>query len=272
MGRTVFEGQAFGGGDLVALYLLAAVGGYYVALKRSSGRFYRLRPYFGFVVTSAVVWGLGMVHALKWSIGRARPFEVLYTGLPFTPWHEIGPHFITEGIYQGSFPSGHTAQAALLLTFAYVLPAATERRAVPRAAAWAVGGLCLCFITAMGIARAMALSHWLTDVVGGLFLTWIGIQVTYHRILRLPEQKAFFLRIGRWPQAPEGWELKLSGWSVAALAGIAAAGLGARALFMPETRALALLLPAGAAGAVFALARAGALRRRAFLEMDGTDE
>ncbi len=270
MGRTVFEAQPVGGGDAVVLYLLAVIAVYYSGWKRSSGRFYRLRAHGGFVLCSAAVWGLGLVHALKWSVGRARPFEVLYTGIPFTAWYEIGPHFVAEGIYHGSFPSGHTAQATILLTLAYVLAAAGRQRPGLRPVAWGYGGLCLCFIAAMGVARAMALSHWLTDVVAGLFLTWIGIHLTYHWLLQVPAQTAFFRETGRWPRQPEAWELRLSVWLLGGLAGAAAAALGARALFRPGEEVLGLLLPIGAALLAVSFIRARALRQGALEALEDT--
>ena len=270
MGRTIFEGQALGGGDPVVLYLLAALIGYYLAWKNGpAGRFYRHRSLLGFVAVSAACWGLGIVHALKWAVGRARPFEVLFTGAPFTAWHDIGPHFVTEGIYHGSFPSGHTAQAALLLTLAYVLAAGAEHRAGLRPAAWLWTAVCLLFTTAMGAARVMALSHWLTDVIAGLFFTWIGIHASYHWILKVPAQVSFFRKTGRWPQAPEAWELRLSAWLLGTLAGFSMAVLGARALFRPGEALLGLLLPAGTGLLIVCFNRCRKLRKKALREMEG---
>ena len=268
MGRSLFEAEGFGGGDPVVIYILAALGGYYLAWKRPEHRLHRLRPQFGFVVFSAAIWAFGLVHALKWSIGRARPPEVLRHGVPFSDWYALGPHFVTEGIYRGSFPSGHTAQAAVMFTLAYVLAGIGSDRPSLRLSAWVWAGLCLCYTSVMGIARCMSLSHWLTDVIAGLFLIWIGIHVSYHWILRVPEQTSFFRRTGRWPEGPAAWELRLSLWAVAALAGAAAAVLGARAWFLSDPAVLGLLLPAGAAAAVVSLYRAGLLRRRALGEMD----
>ena len=269
MGRTVFEGQAFGGGDPVVLYLLTVLVAYYISSKRPSSRFYRVRPHLGFVILSAAVWALGLVHALKWAVGRARPFEVLYAGIPFTAWHDIGPHFISEGIYRGSFPSGHTSQAALLLTLGYILASLADDRPVLKPAAWIWSAAVVLFTAVMGAARVMAMSHWLTDVIGGFFFTWIGIHISYHWVLRVPDQTAFFRANGRWPRAPEAWELRLAGWLVGAIAGAAAAVLGARAFFRPQEALLGLLLPAGAALVLVCIARAKSLRAKALLELEG---
>ena len=272
MVRSLFEGEGFGGGDPVVLFLLAAVIGYYIAWKRPGSRMGPLRAQLGFVLSSAIVWALGLVHALKWSIGRARPYQVLYGEDPFTAWYEFGPHFVSEGVYHGSFPSGHTAQAALLLTLAYLLAGAFGDRPWGRSAAWSWGALGLCLTAAMGMAQVMSLSHWLTDVIAGLFLTWIGIHLTYHLVLRVPDQTAFFRRADRWPQAPEGWELRLSAWLVVLLAGAAAAVLGIRALFRPQEPVFVPLLPLGAAVFFVSLYMARGARRRALQELDGPGE
>jgi membrane-associated phospholipid phosphatase len=264
----MFEGQAPGCGDAVVLYILCAIAGYYAAWKRSSGRTHRLRPQLGFIVTSAAVWGLGLVHALKWAVGRARPMEVLYSGEPFTAWYRIGPHFVTEGVYRGSFPSGHTAQAALLLTLVYVIAAAARQRPPLRQASWGAGAFCLFYVAGMGAARVMALSHWLTDVVAGLFMTWLGIHITYHWLLQVPAQTAFYRKTGRWPRAPEAWELRLSAWLLGVLAGAAAAALGARALLRSDHQGLGFLLPIGAVLLTVSLLRARSLRQRALAELE----
>jgi hypothetical protein len=115
----------------------------------------------------------------------------------------------------------------------------------------------------------MALSHWPTDVIAGLFFTWIGVHVSYHWILKIPDQTSFFRETGSWPQAPVAWELRLSAWILGALAGFSAAVLGARALFRPGDVSLGLLLPAGAALLVVCFGRCRTLRKRAFRQMEG---
>ena len=45
------------------------------------------------------------------SVLEIESFEYISKGIfkDFSEWYEFGPHFITEGIYRGSFPSGHSA-------------------------------------------------------------------------------------------------------------------------------------------------------------------
>lgn len=98
-----------------------------------------------------------LVQLLKQLFGRARPDEMLVVS------------------DYGSFPSGHTANAATIAVVAFVL--------FPRLWVALVGAI---WVLAMALSRTALSVHWLTDTVGGaliggsaaflvaaLFLTWI---------------------------------------------------------------------------------------------------
>lgn len=87
----------------------------------------------------ALVASAGMVQVLKRVFGRARPEEML-----------VLSDF-------GSFPSGHTANAATLAVVVWLL--------FPRAWAAALGVL---WVLAMALSRTLLSVHWLTDTVGGV--------------------------------------------------------------------------------------------------------
>ena len=92
-----------------------------------------------FVLASAL--SAGLVQLLKNLIGRARPDEILITA-----------DF-------GSFPSGHTANAATLaITLAIIL----QRRWV-----WFAG---IAYTVLMALSRTYLGAHWLTDTIGGMLL------------------------------------------------------------------------------------------------------
>jgi membrane-associated phospholipid phosphatase len=247
MARTLFEGEGFGGGDPVIFYIFLVLAAYYSAWKHgSASRFYAWRPQLGFLLVSGLTGSMMMVHSLKWVMGRARPALVVKDHLPFTDWFLFGPHFISEGTYRGSFPSGHTAQAFVLVGLAYVMAAAWHRHQSIRLAGWAWGGLSLGYAVLMGITRCMHMSHWLSDVLGALGLSWILTHAFYFRILKIPEQIDHYVRHGRHPEVPKVWELRLCVHLLGMTAGGTALFLGLRAVMLNTRWAFYLLIPAGA--------------------------
>jgi len=138
-----------------------------------------------FIWLSSFMTAILAVHSLKWIIGRARPnvfFESLGYGL-LTQDQLNGmslpgflPLFGPRGIGLNSFPSGHTASCAILLTFSYVLW--PKKKAVSL-----FFGLCVLTLSiAMGAARSMSGMHWLSDSVASVFLTWSIIDHNWHRM------------------------------------------------------------------------------------------
>jgi membrane-associated phospholipid phosphatase len=210
MGRTIFEGESLGGGDPVIVIILLAVGAYYLAWKYGpSSRFYAWRPQSGFILTSALICSVMMVHSLKWVMGRARPALVIKDKFPYSEWFVFGPHFLTEGTYRGSFPSGHTAQAFVLISIAYILAAAVTQPGKVRLAGWIWGGFSMSYVALMGMSRCMTLSHWFSDVLGALGMSWILMHAIYFWMLNIPEQTCYYNKYGKHPEGPLVWELRL---------------------------------------------------------------
>jgi len=176
IGQTIFEGEGFGAGDPVIVFILFCFTAYYLAWKKPPhNRFLAWRPQLGYIIASSLISGVFLVHSLKWIMGRARPYLVLSKEMPFSAWYELGPHFITEGTYHGSFPSGHTAQIFLLMTLAYILAADPDLRRRRRVIGWVWGGITVLISLAVGMARCMTLSHWISDVIGIIFLSWLDL-------------------------------------------------------------------------------------------------
>ncbi len=121
------------GGGIVGVFVVPiAVTISLVIAKRRWGALYFL---------AACVLSAGLVQLIKNLVGRPRPEEIL-----------VHADF-------GSFPSGHTANAA---TLAVVLGIIIHRWWV-----WALGVL---WVAAMLLSRNYLGAHWLTDTAGGLVL------------------------------------------------------------------------------------------------------
>lgn len=248
MRRTLFEGDWPGGSDVTTLALLAVAALYVVAeRRRGDPRWAAARPVLGYLLTAALAAGLGAVHAVKALVGRARPWDVLGAAhLPYSDWYQFGAHFVAEGSYWGSFPSGHTAAALLAMSGAYALLGDPLLGRSWRAAGWALGAFALVSGLAMTLANAMARSHWLSDGLGAAGLVWLLLHVLYHRVLRVAEQRRRAASGAAHAPGP-WWEARLCGWGSLALAGAVAAALGLRALLAQGAPAWGLLAVPGVA-------------------------
>jgi undecaprenyl-diphosphatase len=101
----------------------------------------RRRPWTALYVVLASGVSAGLVQLLKVLIGRHRP------------------EFKLVQIDSGSFPSGHSANAATLAAVLFII--------FPRVWVWIVGVL---YTVAMMVSRTYLGVHWLTDTIAGLLL------------------------------------------------------------------------------------------------------
>ncbi|QOC24606.1 phosphatase PAP2 family protein [Microbacterium hominis] len=104
------------------------------------------RPRGALFVVVASVGSVALVQLLKALFGRARPEDMIV----------FSDH--------GSFPSGHTGNAASVATIAVIL--------FPRVAVAVVGGA---WVFAMAFSRTQVHAHWLSDTVGGAL---VGVGAT----------------------------------------------------------------------------------------------
>lgn len=120
------------------------------------------RRWAALVFIVAVAASAGLVQLLKTLFGRARPEDILVAVDP------------------GSFPSGHTANAA---TIAVVLGLLLSRRWV-----WFAG---VVWVIAMAFSRTYLGAHWLSDTIGGALLgAGVGLLVwVAFSVKELPERE-----------------------------------------------------------------------------------
>ncbi|MFT4052237.1 MAG: phosphatase PAP2 family protein [Microbacterium sp.] len=164
--------RAFAGFQSVALALNFLGGGWFATFVVPLGGCAVLlmlrRPWGAAFVVLASAASAGGVQALKAIFGRARPEDI-----------------IVASDY-GSFPSGHTANAATLAIVAVVL--------LPRVGVAIVGAT---WVLAMAFSRTQVHAHWLSDTVGGM-LAGAGIALVAASVLttRLDaEQRARVARL-----------------------------------------------------------------------------
>jgi membrane-associated phospholipid phosphatase len=247
MGRTIFDGELPGANDPLILVLLAAILVYTLSWRNAGqNKWLKYRPHSGFILVAALAIAVLMTNGIKLSMGRARPDLVFEHHWPFSAWFAFGSHFIGNGPYRGSFPSGHTSQAFAAMAVSYVLIANPWFNAKVRFLGWAWGGFAIFASIAMGVARCMSSSHWLTDVVGAVCFGWLIMHWLYHWLFFVPEQRNYIVAQGKFPPLPRKWELQIGGLMAIGTLGLFFFINGIRAVILHNTLWLAAFAPAGA--------------------------
>ena len=246
MSRSLFEGERPGGGDPVVVFFIGVICVYMLSLRPTSPeRIAAWRPALGFMLVGAVLTAVIYVHTLKWLLARARPYLVFDGQYPFSVWFEIGPHFVTEGLYRGSFFSGHTAQAFVMMVLAYALGGSPSAGRIWKVSGWLVGTVVTGYTLAMGMARCMNGAHWVTDVAGAMSISWVTLHILYFDILKVPQQQKYRQALYRHGRLKPGWELFLGLYLAAVALGTLVTGIGLRAVWIEHARWLTVLLVPG---------------------------
>ena len=147
--------NAIGGGILSTLVVPAVVVGCLLLFRRPWGAFY----YVVAAIASATV-----TRVIKVIVGRPRPEDIL-----------VQPDF-------GSFPSGHSANAALLATALGII--------LMRTWVWVAGAV---YTVLMMLSRTYLGAHWISDTVGGMLvgagvavIVWAPFANRLYREQRMP--------------------------------------------------------------------------------------
>lgn len=250
MADSLFEGEIFGAGDITVFTMIFCLIGYLVAShyeRKNKVESYvlstkavpflpwwldtptkiaSLRPIFGYLLVNGLCVAVLMVHPLKWIMARPRPRSVLNGSLPFNEWYEIGAHFIAEGSYRGSFPSGHTGSSAAMFGLAFCVFLGSKSKKGRTLAKYVLGFVILLVVT-MALSRMMTAAHWLTDVVFSFFGGIAIAHSLYFWGLRIPEQIQCCLEDRATLYGPY-FELKICGLIFLAALGIIATCMGIR--------------------------------------------
>lgn len=227
-----------------------------------------IRPYLGFLITSTFCSAVLFVHTTKQVVGRARPDAILSGIMPYSEWSEFGPHFITQGSFSGSFPSGHTATASILIAFAYIVLDVKRNK---QWLGWMLLGFSLMFAGGMGIARMMSASHWATDVVFTVFACWTIIHVIFYWGLRVPAQIDYFCRHGKHKISKPIFELQICLNMFFLCLGVWALFTGIRSADMTNWPWLQVLIPLGLSSIFFyskIIWRIGFFRKKALADVN----
>ena len=213
MRRTIFEGDALGASDPAIFYILLAFALYvWSSSRKAPAWLLAWRCVLGFVVFAALSSGLGFIHSIKWALGRVRPHLLLSENLPYSAWYEFGAHYVADGVFFGSFPSGHTAVIALFLTLAYALAGDPLLEKKWRFLGWLWGGMAFASSVFMLVGRSMAKAHWLSDGLASVAMIWIFSHLLYHHILKVPQQRLYFQLHQHYPNFSRFWEMRLCGY------------------------------------------------------------
>lgn len=273
MADSLFEGEKPGGGDLAIIFL--AITGTLYALawlleidlpvvrqklhfvynfleKRAvfSEKLKANRPYLGFIVLSSLCSALYVVHTTKWLVARTRPKLVFQNEMPFSEWYEYGAHFIANGVFRGSFPSGHTAAVFTFMALAYVLVCG-GRSGKTKLAGAGVMIFTILLTISMGIARAMSRAHWVTDSTFIIFANWAVMHVIYFWGLRIPEQTAYYDNNKKPMPLKPFYEIIIGFWLFLFCLGLMCFFIGIRAFQLNNCPWLIVLTPIGLIGNIF---------------------
>lgn len=133
----------FFGGTRISGIVVPAVAALWLVLRR--------RPWAAFYLITASAASALFVKLIKITAGRSRPEDVLVT---------------TDF---GSFPSGHSANAAVIVTVMAIL--FPRHRWIP------VGGGC--YVVLMMLSRTYLSAHWITDTIAGALLGFSAAMIVW---------------------------------------------------------------------------------------------
>ncbi len=127
--RSLFSAGKLGAQDVSHALLLLVLAAWAVSLRKSVAvRLPHFRAWTWYYLTCLLFFFL-VNRGVKVFFGRVRPLQVLRGDLDYTPMWCIGQYELLDALSKGSFTSGHTTMAMVLLPMAF-LTIGTPRFAV----------------------------------------------------------------------------------------------------------------------------------------------
>ena len=182
--QSIFDGKPLGLSDIpILLNLLILCMGLVAKLTGSlSSRWVLIAKY---LLTTNLIFGILVIHGLKNTIGRARPYLSLNETSLYTEFWNFGVFDAFKHSFSGSLPSGHTATILALLPLVFCLRSMTHK-SMFRGRRLLGFTLILGVSLVMAIGRVMAKDHYLSDCVVTIFLGWNFHYFMFYFVYDLP--------------------------------------------------------------------------------------
>lgn len=184
MDRSLFEGDGFGGQDIVYVLLVPVVLLYLISfIPKLAPKLQPLRKYTGYIIFCTLAL-MVINRGFKAFYGRVRPSEAMADPTLFTRIFEIGKYSLSKGFSKGSFTSGHTTTAVCIVAFAFLMIKTHKTWKITLSFLLTIG-----FTIAMAFGRIAEGAHYPGDT---LWAAIIGILVelwAYFYLFKIPEQE-----------------------------------------------------------------------------------
>lgn len=221
---NIYEHNIFGIADIVVLFLLGSLTVYALSFIPFFSSLKKFRKASGYVISAGVTVALSIVHAWKWAFSRVRPYDVFDKTFDlYTHWFMPGRYTLEVGFNQGSFPSGHVATVAILMTLFFLMPKQKYRYL-----RWLYAFVVFLLSAYMVWLRTMVRQHWFNDNVASYGIALVILYFFYWFIHYPPSKKLSDLTDVR----VKGWEFYFTLLNLFFLFAVAAIFVGLRMFFM----------------------------------------
>ncbi|WP_457559231.1 phosphatase PAP2 family protein [Candidatus Harpocratesius sp.] len=183
--RSFFSGDGFGGQDPSYFIIILSFLAYCISFIPKIGKILiPFRKYFKYMI--ATILALTVINrGFKVLFARARPGIVAEEQSLYSSMWTFGKLSFIEALKKGSFTSGHTSVAVLLVSFGFISTCTKKRGIV-------IFTFCITLIYSilMALARVFEGDHYLSD---GFWAILIGIPIIgwiYYRVFQIPAQEA----------------------------------------------------------------------------------